>query len=183
MLTRHHRGTLRRIGVLVFSRSFKSVALYRLGHWFRGCGVPIIPGCLQRVGQLFFAVDISPAAKLGPGVVIVHGFGVVVGSEVVAEGDLVIFHGVTLGDRGSEWVGSARSDGHPVIGRGSMLGAGAKVLGPVRVGCNCVIGANSVVLSDIPNDSVAAGLPAKVVNQRPRMDQNLRPIGGLRHDG
>ena len=182
MLTRHHRGRPRKAAVLLFSRSFKAVGLQRLGHALHRAGVPALPGALHRLGQALFAVDLSPKARLGPGVVLVHGFGTVVGSAVEATGDLVLYHGVTLGDRGSEWVGSRRTDGHPRLGRGVMLGAGAKVLGPVSVGDNVVVGANSVVLQDVPANAVAAGLPAKVVNHRPRMDAALRPVDGHRAD-
>jgi serine O-acetyltransferase len=73
---------------------------------------------------------------------------------------------VTLGDRGSEWVNSDRADGHPRVGTEVMFGAGAKVLGPIHIGDNTVIGANAVVLTDIPADSVAAGIPARVVSRR-----------------
>ena len=148
------------------NRGFHALLLYRVSHacWRRG--VPVVPLVCTRLAQHLFAVDIAPTAKLGPGMVIVHGFGVVVGSEVEVEGDCCLFHGVTLGDRGSEWVGSDRTDGHPKVGRNVTFGAGAKVLGPIRVGDNCVIGANAVVLQNLPPDSVAAGVPARVVGRR-----------------
>lgn len=157
----------------------QAVFLYRLASALRRLRVPALPFVLARLSHHGYAVDIAPSAKIGPGLVLVHCFGTVIGSAVEIEGDCVIFHGVTLGDRGSEWVGSREADGHPVIGKSCILGTGAKILGPVRIGQNCVVGANSVVVSDIPENSVAAGLPAKVVNTRPMMDADLRPVDGV----
>lgn len=184
MVTRHHEGWAKRAAVVLLSRGMQAVFLYRVGHALRGWRVPGVPGLLARVAQHLYGVDIHPAAQIGPGLVLVHGFGTVVGSAVRIAGDCVLFHGVTLGDRGSEWVGTRREDGHPTVGRGCIFGCGAAVLGPVTIGDNCVIGANSVVNRDVPSDSVAAGLPAKVVNPRPKMDADLRPVGGVyREDG
>lgn len=182
MITRHHRGFMKRAAVALFSRGMQAVLLYRLSHVLRAKGVPALPFILARLSHHLYAVDIAPSARIGPGLVLVHCFGTVIGSAVRIKGNCVLFHGVTLGDRGSEWVGSRRIDGHPVIGYGCILGAGAKVLGPVTLGDHCVIGANSVVIKDIPADTVAAGLPAKVINDRPKMDDELRPIGGRYRD-
>jgi serine O-acetyltransferase len=165
-LCRGHASRGKALVVVLTNRGFHSILLYRLAHAMWKWRVPVLPMIFSRMAQHLFAVDISYKARLGPGIVIVHGFGVVIGSDVEIDGDCCIFHGVTLGDRGSEWVNSDRVDGHPRIGREVMFGAGAKVLGPIRIGDNCVIGANAVVLSDLPPDSVAAGIPAKVVGRR-----------------
>jgi len=178
LVGRHHRG-LKRWAVVFLSRGMQAVFLYRLAHALQQKKIPALPMILARVSQHVYAVDIAPSAQIGPGLVLVHAFGIVIGSATQIDGDCVVFHGVTFGDRGSEWVGTRRPDGHPVVGRGCIFGAGAKVLGPITIAENCVIGANSVVTSSIPCDSIAAGLPAKVVNQRPKMDENLRPVGGL----
>lgn len=175
-LVRGHPSRAKRLAVVLTNRGFQAVLLYRLSHALWRARVPLLPMVLTRLCQHLYAVDIAYQAELGPGVVIVHGFGLVVGAEVKVEGDCCLFHGVTLGDRGSEWVGSDRTDGHPYVERGVMFGAGAKVLGPVRVGRNSVVGANAVVLRDVPPCSVAAGVPARVVGRRPEMDENLRPV-------
>lgn len=78
-----------------------------------------------------------------------------------------MFYGLTLGDRGSEWVGSDCTDGHPVLERNIMVGAGAKILGPIRIGQSNVIGANTIVIKDVPPYSIVAGIPARVIGQRP----------------
>jgi serine O-acetyltransferase len=165
-LLRGHSGRLKTLRVMLTNRGMQAILLYRIAHTCWKRGIPAVPMFLSRLAQLFCAIDISHKARLGPGIVIVHGFGVVIGSDVEIAGDCCIFHGVTLGDRGSEWVNSDRTDGHPRIGREVMFGAGAKVLGPITIGDNCVIGANAVVLIDIPSNSVAAGVPAKVVGVR-----------------
>lgn len=179
MLTRGHSSRLKRAAVVVLSRGMQAVFLYRIAHACHLRRIPLVPFVLARLSHHLYAVDIAPSARIGPGLVLVHCFGTVVGSAVRIEGQCVLFHGVTLGDRGSEWVGSRRSDGHPVVGRGCMFGAGAKVLGPVTIGARTVIGANSVVISDVPDDSVAAGMPARVVNTRPKMNDELRPADGI----
>jgi serine O-acetyltransferase len=165
-LVRGHPSRAKAIMVTLTNRGFHSILLYRLGHSLWKKGIPVFPMIFARLSQHLFAVDISYKARLGPGIVIVHGFGVVIGSDTEIAGDCCIFHGVTLGDRGSEWVNSDREDGHPRVGREVMFGAGAKVLGPIRIGDNSVIGANAVVLNDVPPNSVAAGIPAKVVSHR-----------------
>lgn len=156
--------------VVLTNRGLQAVTLYRLSRLLWRRRVPLLPLVLTRLAQTLFAVDIAFQADLGPGIVIVHGFGLVIGSEVVIEGDCCLFHGVTLGDRGSEWVGSSRPDGHPVVEKNVMIGAGAKVLGPIRIGRGSIIGANAVVLHDVPPLSIVAGIPARVVGQRPIED-------------
>jgi serine O-acetyltransferase len=175
-VSRGQGGFARTAMVVTFNRGFQAMLCYRIAHALWRARVPLAPLVLGRVAQTLYGVDISHEAELGPGIVIVHGFGLVIGSEVRIEGDCYLFHGVTLGDRGSEWVASDRTDGHPTVGKEVMFGAGAKVLGPIRIGKNSVIGANAVVLKDVPPDSIVAGVPAKVVGTRPEMDENLRPV-------
>lgn len=152
--------------VVLTNRGLQAITLYRLSRLLWQKRVPLVPLILTRLAQTLFAIDIAYEADLGPGMVIVHGVGLVIGSEVVIEGDCFLYHGVTLGDRGSEWVGSSRKDGHPTLEKNVMVGAGAKVLGPIRIGRGSIIGANAVVLHDVPPLSIVAGIPARVVGQR-----------------
>ncbi len=176
MLCRIKNTFLRRLIAFFTNRGFRAILLYRLAHAAKKFHIPLLPLIFSRIAQTFFAIDISPLAQLGPGIVIVHGFGVVIGAETRIEGDCCIYHGVTFGDRGSEWTGAQIEDGHPYIEKSCMFGAGAKILGPITIGRNCVIGANSVVNKSLPPSSIAAGMPAKIIGQRPEMDANLRPI-------
>lgn len=178
---RGRSGRMRRVLAAVCNRGFNAVLLYRIANLSTN-RMPFVSYILCRLSQLLYAVDIAPTAVLGPGVVLVHCFGTVVGSQTQISGDCVIFHGVTFGDRGSEWVGSNQPDGHPIVGSGCIFGAGCKVLGNIQIGDNCVIGANSVVLNHIPANSVVAGIPARIISRRPLMNDDLRPIDGYRID-
>jgi serine O-acetyltransferase len=106
-----------------------------------------------------FGCDLHPASNIAPGLRIVHAQDVVVGPEVQLGRDVVLFNGITLGNK----LGRTNFLGMPVVGDGVMVGAGAKLLGPIRVGTNSRIGANSVVLSDIPDGGIAVGAPARVI--------------------
>lgn len=159
------QGSRRRghVALAATNRGFHALVLYRVSHFLWQRRVPVVPDVLTRLAQHLFAVDIAYQAELGPGIVILHGFGLVVGRSVRIEGDCWLYQGVALGHRGSHWVGSGESDGHPVVERGVVIGAGAKVLGAIRIGARSVIGANAVVLADVPPDSVVVGVPARVV--------------------
>lgn len=175
-LTRTQSSRAKKWATALMNRGMQVLALYRVSHALWKRRVPLLPLLLTRLCQHLYAVDIAFEAELGPGIVIVHGFGLVIGNQTRIAGQCILFHGVTFGDRGSEWVGATVPDGHPVVESGCMFGAGAKVLGPLRIGTNCVVGANAVVLKDVPPNSIVAGVPGRVVGQRPPMDANLRPI-------
>jgi len=179
-LSRQQSALLRRAVRALTSRGFKAILCYRISHLLWQLNVPLLPAILSRISQLLYAVDIDYEARLGPGITVTHCFGLVIGKNVVIDGDCDLFHGVTLGVRGSEWVGDMIEDGHPHIEPDCMIAAGAKILGPIRIGRNSVIGANAVVTRDVPASSVMAGIPARRVSERPAMDANLRPIAGHR---
>lgn len=103
-------------------------------------------------------IEIHPGAKIGQGVFIDHGMGVVIGETAEVDDDVVLFHGVTLGGTGKH--GGKR---HPTVKTGAMISANAQILGPVTIGQNAKIGAGAVVLKDIPDEATAVGVPAKVV--------------------
>ena len=175
-LCRNETSRAKALVIALLNRGMQAMVVYRVSAWLWKKRVPALPLLLTRFSQMFYAVDIAYQAELGPGIVIVHGFGLVIGQKTRSAGQCILFHGVTLGDRGTEWVGSDETDGHPTVGWGCMFGAGAKVLGPVTIGGNCVVGANAVVLKDVPANSIAVGVPARVVGTRPPMDEFLRPI-------
>ena len=117
-------------------------------------------------------IEIHPAAKIGRGVFIDHGMGVVIGETAEVGDNCVIYQGVTLGGTGKD-----RCKRHPTLGNNVMVGAGAKILGPFRVGDNAKIAANAVVLEEIPPDSTAVGVPAKIVRREgQRVEQNLDQV-------
>ena len=113
------------------------------------------------MGRHRTGIEIHPGAKIGRRLVIDHGMGIVIGETAEIGDDCLIYHGVTLGGTGKD-----RGKRHPTIGNNVLIGTGAKVLGPFKVGDNSRIAANSVVLSEIPPDSTAVGVPARVVKRR-----------------
>jgi serine O-acetyltransferase len=139
-------------------KGFGALQAQRVAHWLWNDGREWIALHLQsRVSELF-AIDIHPAARIGAGVMLDHGTGVVIGETAVVGDDVSMLHGVTLGG-----TGKAGGDRHPKIGRGVLIGAGAKVLGPIHVGDFARIAAGSVVLHEVKPHCTVAGIPAKPV--------------------
>ena len=117
----------------------------------------MLPWILKSINRVTFGVVLPPSVDLGPGVLLSYeGLGTVIHKRAVIGAKVVIASGVTIGGRSGH-------DGVPVIGRGALIGTGAKVLGPVKIGSFASIGANAVVLSDVPDFGVAVGVPAKVI--------------------
>lgn len=128
---------------------------HRIAHrlWQMGSRTPA--RVLSSITRAHTGIDIHPGARIGRRVFIDHGTGVVIGETTSIGEDVVIFHGVTLGG-----VSMVKSKRHPTVGSNVMIGAGAKVLGPIKVGNNSKIGANAVVVREVPNEHVAVGIPA-----------------------
>ncbi len=143
----------------LFFKGFQALQGYRLAHWLYGRGRETLAFYLQSRTSELFQVDIHPAARIGSGVFFDHGTGIVVGETAVIGDDVSMLHGVTLGGTGSE-----RGDRHPKIGKGVLLGAGAKVLGNIQIGDYAKIASGSVVLKPVPSGCTAAGVPARLVN-------------------
>jgi serine O-acetyltransferase len=143
------------VSQIIGSRGVQAALLYRVAHLAARRRIPLVAAILARVSQLVFTVDISPRAEIGPGLVLRHAQGVVIGSEARVGARCQIFHQVTLGKRFSGTVD--RPDGMPDIGDDVQIGAGAKLLGPITVGQEAIIGANAVVTRDIPAGGFATG--------------------------
>lgn len=143
----------------LFFKGFFALQSHRLAHWLWKQERETLALYLQsRVSELF-QVDIHPAARFGRGVMLDHGTGIVIGETAAVGDDVSILQGVTLGGTGAE-----RGDRHPKIGKGVLLGAGAKVLGNILIGDYAKIASGSVVLKPVPPHCTAAGVPAKLVN-------------------
>jgi serine O-acetyltransferase len=137
---------------------FHAVLFHRLAHalWERGF---YLPGrLLSHFGRFLTGIEIHPGAKIGRGLFIDHGMGVVIGETAEIGDNCTLYHGVTLG--GTSW---AREKRHPTLGNNVVIGSGAKVLGPFRVGDNSKIGSNSVVVKEVPDNSTVVGVPGRVV--------------------
>lgn len=138
--------------------SYLILALWRMRCAALRFHIPLVNHLLRRVQAVVFGIELGKEIRLGRGVFFVHPIGIVVGGDAQV-GDRVRF-------MGSNTVGTARGEGHPAIGHDVVLGCGARVLGPVKIGDRALIGANAVVLTDVPEDGVAVGIPAKVTGRR-----------------
>ena len=133
---------------------------YRISSRLYRRGFKAIARIIMGVNQILTNIDIHPGATIGRRVFIDHGFGVVIGQTTIIEDDVLIYQGVTLG--GVSLVAGKR---HPTIKSGVVIGAGAKVLGNITIGANSKIGANSVVVREVPENSTAIGIPAHVIQK------------------
>jgi serine O-acetyltransferase len=145
---------------VLYFKGFHAIQTHRLAHWLYGNGRRDFAMFLQSQSSEVFQVDINPAVKMGRGIFIDHGTGIVVGETAVIEDDVSILQNVTLGGTGKE-----TGDRHPKIRRGVLIGAGAEILGNIEIGRCSRVAAGSVVLKPVPPNATVAGVPAKVVGQ------------------
>jgi serine O-acetyltransferase len=143
----------------LFFKGFLALQTQRVAHWLWHEGRETLAFYLQSRMSELFQVDIHPATQIGRGVFIDHGTGIVIGETAVIGDDVSMLQNVTLGGTGAE-----RGDRHPKVGRGVLLGAGAKVLGNITIGDYAKVASGSVVLRDVPAGCTAAGVPARLVN-------------------
>ncbi len=154
---------------------FHALILYRISHWLWNHKLYFLARFLSYIIRLLTGIDIHPAAKIGRRLFIDHGAGVVIGETAEIGNDVTIYHGVTLG--GNTWKKVKR---HPTIMDNVVIGAGAKIIGPVVVGSNSYIGSGSVVVKEVPPNSTVVGVPGRVVHRRngsvkERLDSSALP--------
>ncbi|WP_308388619.1 serine O-acetyltransferase [Acidithiobacillus sp. AMEEHan] len=137
-----------------------ALLLYRMAHWAWDHRWRLVARILSSIARWATGIEIHPGAQIGARFFIDHGMGVVIGETAEIGDDCTLYHGVTLG--GTSWQPGKR---HPTLGRGVIVGAGAKVLGPIRVGDNARIGSNAVVVKDVPEGATVVGIPGRVVNK------------------
>ena len=135
-----------------------ALLLHRLSHRLWGVGFKWLARLLSHLGRFLTGVEIHPGATIGRRVFIDHGMGVVIGETAEIGDECTLYHGVTLG--GTSWSHGKR---HPTLARGVVIGAGAKVLGPITVGEGAKIGSNAVVVRDVPPGATAVGIPARII--------------------
>jgi len=142
----------------LYFKGFHALQIHRVAHWLWLEDRHILAFHLQSRVSERFGLDVHPAARIGKGVMIDHGTSIVIGATAIVGDDVSLLHEVTLGG-----TGAADEDRHPKIGRGVLIGAGAKVLGNIKIGDNARIAAGSVVLKEVPAGCTVAGVPAKIV--------------------
>ena len=151
--------------ILLTYGGVQALLAHRISHALYETGVPLVPRALANSTRVFTGVEIHPAAKIGRALFIDHGAGVVIGETAEIGHDVTLYQGVTLGG-----TGFARGKRHPTVGDDVVVGSGAKLLGPIEVGDRSKIGANSVVIHDVPENSTVVGNPGhpvRVDGERP----------------
>ncbi|WP_084120127.1 serine O-acetyltransferase EpsC [Asaccharospora irregularis] len=147
-----------KIEVFLLYPSIHAIIWHRVSHFLYKKKMFFTARLISQISRFITGIEIHPGAKIGTGILIDHGMGVVIGETAEVGNRVTIYHGTTLGGTGKD-----KGKRHPTVGNDVVIGAGTKVLGPINIGSNVKIGANSVVLKDIPDDSTAVGIPAKIV--------------------
>jgi len=141
---------------------FHAILAHRVAHKLYCWRVPLLPRLISQISRFFTQIEIHPGATIGRRFFIDHGSGVVIGETAEIGDDCLLYQGVTLGGTGNE-----RGKRHPTLGNHVVIGTGAKVLGNIRIGNNVKVGAGSVVVHAVPDNSTVVGVPGRVVRVRP----------------
>src|SRR5271154_3874669 len=154
----HDPAAKSRLEVLLCYSGLHALWFYRINHWLWNHSFFLLARWLSQVARFLTGIEIHPGAQIGRRLFIDHGVGVVIGETAVVGDDVTLYQGVTLGGTGKE-----RGKRHPTVLDNVVVGGGAKILGNITVGRNCRIGAGSVVLRDVPDDSTVVGVPGHVI--------------------
>ena len=148
-----------KLEVLLLYQSIHVLIFYRIAHGLYKIKLFFLARLISQLGRFFTGIEIHPGAKIGKGLFIDHGMGVVIVETAEIGDNVTIYHGVTLGGTGKD-----KGKRHPTVGNNVIIGCGAKILGPISIGDGAKIGANSVVLKDVPKGKTAVGIPAVIKN-------------------
>ena len=154
----HDPAAKSRMEVYLCYSGLHAVWFYRLNHWLWNLNFFLLARWLSQVARFLTGIEIHPGAQIGRRLFIDHGLGVVIGETAIVGDDVTLYQGVTLGGTGKE-----HGKRHPTLLEKVVVGGGAKILGNITVGRNCRIGAGSVVLRDVPDDSTVVGVPGHVI--------------------
>lgn len=146
--------------VVLLYQGLHAIILHRIAHFFYKIKFYFLARLISQISRHFTGIEIHPGAKIGRGVFIDHGMGVVIGETAIIGDNVLIYQGVTLGGAGLQ-----KGKRHPTIGNNVVIGAGAKVLGNITVGDNSYVGANAVVIKDVLPNSTVVGVPARLTKQ------------------
>lgn len=146
--------------VLLLYQGLHAIILHRFAQFFLKLRLKFIARLISQISRHLTGIEIHPGAKIGRGLFIDHGMGVVIGETTIIGDNVTLFQGVTLGGTGKE-----KGKRHPTIGNDVVIGTGAKVLGNITIGDNSYIGANAVVIKDVPPNSTVVGVPGRITKQ------------------
>jgi cysteinyl-tRNA synthetase len=140
---------------------FHAIFIHRINHMIWKTGIPVIPRFISHIARFCTGIEIHPAAEIGPGLVIDHGMGVVIGETAEVGERCLLYQGVTLGGTGKE-----KGKRHPTLKNNVVVGSGAKILGAITIGNNVIIGANSVILKPVPDNAICVGVPGRITKKK-----------------
>lgn len=158
---RHDPAARNALEVILAYPGFHAIVIHRINHLLWRLKIPVIPRMISHIARFLTGIEIHPGARIGPGFFIDHGMGVVIGETTEIGKDCLLYQGVTLGGTGKE-----KGKRHPTLGNNVIVGAGAKILGAIRIGDYAKIGANAVVLESVPDYSIVVGVPGRVIKKR-----------------
>lgn len=145
-----------KLEVFLLYPSIHALIAYRISHFFYKHKLFFLARLISQTSRFFTGIEIHPGATIGRGLFIDHGMGVVIGETAEVGDDVTLYHGVTLGGTGKD-----KGKRHPTLGNNVVVGAGAKILGPILIGNDAKVGANAVVVKNVPYGATAVGIPAK----------------------
>src|SRR3989338_1957736 len=148
------------IEIILTYSGFHAIVLHRITHALYNAKIPFLPRFLSHVGKFITGIEIHPGVTIGKNLFIDHGMGVVIGETTIIGDNVTLYQGVTLGGTGKE-----KGKRHPTLGNSIVVGTGAKVLGNITIGDNSYIGANAVVIKDVPPNSTVVGVPGRITKQ------------------
>ncbi len=148
------------IEVLLLYPGIKATFFHRIAHFLYSMGLPFLPRFISEFSRFITGIEIHPGAQIGKNVLFDHGNGIVIGETAIVMDDVILYQGVTLGG-----TNTAKTKRHPTIECRVVIGSGAKILGNITVGCDSRIGANSVVVDNVPSGSTVVGIPGKVIKR------------------
>jgi serine O-acetyltransferase len=157
------------IEVLLCYPGLHALISHRVAHKLYAWKIPLIPRIISNISRLITGIEIHPGAQIGKRFFIDHGMSVVIGETTIIGDDFLLYQGVTLGGTGKE-----HGKRHPTLKNNIVVGSGAKVLGNITIGNNVRIGASSVVICDVPDESTVVGIPGKVISRKGEKMENLQ---------
>jgi len=155
--------------IILLYPGLHAIILYRISKFLLKLRIPFVPRAISQFARFITGIEIHPGVRIGRGLFIDHGMGVIVGETTIIGENVTLYQGVTLGGTGKE-----KGKRHPTIGNDVVIGAGAKVLGNISIGDNSYVGANAVVIKDVPPNSTVVGVPGRITKQDgKKLDLNL----------